>query len=402
MDLTVAPVTVPRIEHLRVRNYRVLRNVDLKSVSPLTVFVGPNGSGKSTLFDIFAFLSECFTEGLRRAWDRRGRFKELRSRNADGPILIELKYREPNRPLITYHLEIDETARGPVIGYERLQWRRREHGQPFKFLEFRHGEGVTVSGEEPDDRSERIQERLASPDVLAVNTLGQFEKHARVKALRDFITGWHLSYLSAQDPRGTPEAGPQEHLSRTGHNLANVIQYLGESNPDRLKKILDILSKRIPQLERVDAELLTDGRLLLQIKDAPFERPILARFASDGTLKMLAYLVLIYDPEPAPFIGIEEPENYLHPRLLPELVEECGLATNRTQLMMTTHSPFILNSLQPEQVRILHRGKDGYTIATRVADIQGIREMKEEGAALGDLWMEGYFGRGDPMGDKGN
>jgi len=117
---------------------------------------------------------------------------------------------------------------------------------------------------------------------------------------------------------------------------------------------------------------------------------------------MLAYLVLIYDPEPAPFIGIEEPENYLHPRLLPELVEECGLATNRTQLMMTTHSPFILNSLQPEQVRILHRGKDGYTIATRVADIQGIREMKEEGAALGDLWMEGYFGRGDPMGDKGN
>jgi predicted ATPase len=184
--------------------------------------------------------------------------------------------------------------------------------------------------------------------------------------------------------------------------LANVIQYLGESNPDRLKKILDILSKRIPQLERVDAELLTDGRLLLQIKDAPFERPILARFASDGTLKMLAYLVLIYDPEPAPFIGIEEPENYLHPRLLPELVEECGLATNRTQLMMTTHSPFILNSLQPEQVRILHRGKDGYTIATRVADIQGIREMKEEGAALGDLWMEGYFGRGDPMGDKGN
>ena len=60
-----------------------------------------------------------------------------------------------------------------------------------------------------------------------------------------------------------------------------------------------------------------------RIKDAPFDNPVLARFASDGTLKMLAYLVLLHDPEPPPFIGIEEPENFLHPRLLSELAEEC-------------------------------------------------------------------------------
>ncbi len=78
----------------------------------------------------------------------------------------------------------------------------------------------------------------------------------------------------------------------------------------------------------------------MQIKDAPFKRPVLAKFASDGTLKMLAYLTVLYDPMPPQLVGIEEPENQLHPRLLPELAEECRKAAERTQLMVTTHSPF--------------------------------------------------------------
>src|SRR5271166_5199119 len=103
-----------RIEQLRVQNYRALRSIELKDITPFTVLLGPNGSGKSTVFDVFAFLSECFTDGLRRAWDRRGRFRELRSREQDGRITFELKYREkPNRPIITYHLAIDEGPRGP-------------------------------------------------------------------------------------------------------------------------------------------------------------------------------------------------------------------------------------------------------------------------------------------------
>ncbi|HRE19171.1 MAG TPA: AAA family ATPase, partial [Rhodocyclaceae bacterium] len=91
-----------------------------------------------------------------------------------------------------------------------------------------------------------------------------------------------------------------------------------------------MLRERIPRLERVDAEPMQDGRLLLKIKDAPFEQPVLAKFASDGTMKMLAYLTVLYDPEPPRFIGIEEPENFLHPRLLPELAEECRAASDRS------------------------------------------------------------------------
>ena len=392
----------PRVEQLRVENYRALRQVELKKITPLTVLIGPNGSGKSTLFDIFSFLSECFQQGLRAAWDRRGRAKELRSRGATGPIIFELKYRErPQQPLITYHLAIDEGARGPIVVEEWLQWRRGSRGMPFRFLDFQNGQGQAVSGEMPDAEDRRIPISLRSPDLLAVNTLGQFAEHPRVAALREFITDWHVSYLSIDDTRSQPEAGPQEKFSRTGDNLSNVIQYLNEQHPQRLEEIFAQLRRRVPRLERVETEPMPDGRLLLLLKDAPFEQPVLSRFASDGTLKMLAYLVLLNDRQPPRFIGIEEPENFLHPRLLPGLSEECRAASERAQLLITTHSPDFLNGVRQDEVRVLYRDDEGYTHASRCSEIQGIPEFMDAGASLGHLWLEGYFGMGDPLVNAG-
>ena len=393
---------IPRIESLRVENYRALRGVTLSDLTPMTVLLGPNGSGKSTVFDVFNFLSECFQFGLRHAWDRRGRGKELKSRGATGPIVFELKYREQtNTPIITYHLAIDEGTKGPEVVEEWLQWRRGQKGQPFRFLEFRKGVGRAVSGELPDAEDQRKDTTLRSPDLIAVNTLGQLAEHPRVAALREFITDWYVSYLSLDQARNKPEAGPQERLNKDGGNLPNVIQYLKEQHSERLEQIFSVLRERIPRLERVEAEPMADGRLLLQIKDAPFEQPILSKFASDGTMKMLAYLTVLYDPEPPRFIGIEEPENFLHPRLLPELAEECRAAAERSQLLITSHSPFLLNAMRADEVRVLYRDDRGFTRAVRASDIEGIPEFMRAGATLGHLWMEGHFGFGDPLVNQG-
>lgn len=394
----IQPSGPARIETLRVRNYRALREVEFKRITPLMVLLGPNGSGKSTVFDVFNFLSECFQFGLRHAWDRRGRGRELKTRGESGPILIEIRYREkPRQPIITYHLAIDEKGTTPVVVEEWLQWKRGQRGRPFRFLEYREGQGRAASGEMPDEEGQRVDIPLRSADLIAVNTLGQFAEHPRVAALREFITDWYVSYLSIDDTRLQPEAGPQERLSKTGDNLPNVIQYLKEQHSARLEEIIQVLQRRVPRLERVEAEPMPDGRLLLQIKDAPFDRPVLSRFASDGTLKMLSYLTVLYDPAPPQFIGIEEPENFLHPRLLPELAEECRMATERSQLLVTTHSPFFLNSMRPEEVRVLYRDESGFTQAMRASDIEGIREFVGEGASMGHLWLEGHFGLGDPF-----
>ena len=404
MRTTVATATQPpRIERIRISNFRALRDVTFDKLGSLTVLLGPNGSGKSTVLDVFAFLSEAFTTGLRKAWDKRGRFKELRSREAKGPITFELKYREPGFPLITYHLEIDEDGKGPLVAREWLRWTRRVtgSGRPFNFLDFENGEGFAIAGEVPDQSGHRTEQRLVSRDLLAINTLGQLASHPRVSALRRFITGWYLSYLTADNTRGIPEAGPQERLSQTGDNLPNVIQFLREQHGDRLLQVLRALARRVPRLDRVDAELMADGRLLLQIKDAPFTRPVLAKWTSDGTLKMLAYLVVLFDPDPPPLIGIEEPENHLHPRLLPELAEECRAASERSQLIVTTHSPFFLDSIRPHEVWALYRDTAGYTRAKRASEIQGITDFIAAGASMGQLWLEGHLGLGDPLVDFG-
>jgi predicted ATPase len=396
------PKPPARIEYVRVQNYRALQDVEFRNVSPLMVLLGPNGSGKSTVFDVFNFLSECFQHGLRHAWDRRGRARELKTRGQRGAIVIEIKYREqPKHPLITYHLAMDESQKGPYVAEEWLQWRRGQKGRPFRFLEYREGHGRAVSGEMPDERDKRVEVPLRSADLIAVNTLGQFAEHPRVAALREFITDWYVSYLSIEDTRGQPEAGPQERLSKTGDNLPNVVQHLKEQHPQRLEKIFNTLRRRVPRLERVEAEPMQDGRLLLQIKDAPFDRPVMSRYISDGTLKMLCYLVVLMDPQPPQFIGIEEPENFLHPRLLPELTEECRAASEESQLLVTTHSPFFLNGIKPEEIRVVYRDEKGYSQAVRASDIPGVMDFVRAGASMGHLWLEGHLGVGDPLVNAG-
>ena len=334
-----------RIEYLRVQNFRALRDVEFKDLKPLTVLLGPNGSGKSSVFDVLSFLAECFDWGLRRAWDSRGRARELKSRGSNGPVTIEVKYRErPEDPLISYHLSIDELEGRPVVIREWLRWKRGRYGRPFGFLDYKQGQGHVIGGANPLSTDKRADIPLSSPDLLAVNALGRLADHPRVAALRDFIMGWYVSYLSSDSARVQPEAGPDEELTPTGDNLANVIQHLAEQHPDRLSNIFEALSRRVPRVEKVLSEMMPDGRLLLQIKDGPFDRPVLARFASDGTLKMLTYLILLYDPAPPPFIGIEVPENFLHPRLLHELAEECRAASERTQLLITT--PLVTRSFR--------------------------------------------------------
>ena len=394
--------SVPHIESFCVRNYRALRNIELKQLKPLSVFLGANGSGKSTLFDVFAFLAECFADGLRHALDEREGFKELRTRGCDGPIAFELKYREePGTPIITYHLSINENAEGPFVETEWLQWRRGSRGKHVRFLNFHHGKGSVIPGETPDKTDKPIHEQLDDPTTIAASMFGQSTHHPRVSALRRFITDWYLSDLSTDATRQATNDGLQKRLSTTGDNLPNVIQYLQERYPERLEKIISSLSNQVPRLEKVDTELMMSGRRRLQIKDAPFEQPILAKFASDGTLKLLSYLTLFHDPQPPQLIGIEEPENYLHPRLLTGLVGACIEALMCSQFIITTHSPRFVNELSADEVWILYRDEQGFTVCKRASDMLGIEHLLDAGAKLGQLWMEGFFEFGDPLTNAG-
>jgi predicted ATPase len=296
--------------------------------------------------------------------------------------------------LVTYRLRLDEENSSPVVVEEVLRWSTAPgSGAPRDILSFRRGEGRLYD----EARGVSTDEKLDSSDLLAVSTLGGLARYPQVSHLRRFISGWYLSYLGGGTKRTVPEAGPQARLSETGDNLPNVVQYLTEQHPGRLAEILRVLAERVPQLERVDTELLADGRLLLRFKDAPFDEPVLAKYASDGTLKLLAYLTVLYDPAPPPIVGIEEPENFLHPRLLHVLAEEARGAAGRSQLLVTTHSPYFVDALRPKELWVLYRDDDGFARTVRASDMKRVVAQTYAGGLLGNLWMEGYFEAGDPL-----
>ncbi|NKI87603.1 putative ATPase [Hymenobacter sp. 1B] len=216
-------------------------------------------------------------------------------------------------------------------------------------------------------------------------------------AVIDTLKSYRYIHLTDDHLKGYSDAGPREKLSPNGDNLPNVLYYLHTKHPETLAKITAQMRRWVPSLADIVPEITSDERILLRFKDAEFEKPLPAQYMSDGTMRLAALLTLLYEPDAAGLLGIEEPENELHPQLLAGLAEELIDAAERRQLLVATHSPALLNALAPEQVWILHRGADGYTQATRVADLPGIPAMVEEGSPLGYLWSRNFFDVGNPL-----
>ena len=393
-----------KIESIRLKNYKVFRDVNLIDIPSFLVVVGANGSGKSTLFDVFGFLHDCLKGNVRQALDSRGRFQEVLSRDADdGTILIEIQYRmliTGVERLVTYSLEIGERAGVPFVQREILRYKRGRYGSPFRFLDFANGEGFAITNEEDFNKSDEDLDRelqKVAPDTLAIKGLGQFERFKAATAFRKLIESWHVSDFHISAARGRKEAaGESEHLSESGENLPLVARYLFEQNPRAFQTILDTMARRVPGIRSVEPKLMDDGYLTLRFQDGSFKTPFLDRYVSDGTIKMFAYLVLLHDPKPHPLLCVEEPENQLYPKLMAELAEEFRLYANRGgQVFVSTHSPDFLNSAALEEVCWLVK-KNGATEIRRARDNEQIRAYMAEGDQMGYLWKQGFFEGADP------
>ncbi|MDY7573135.1 AAA family ATPase [Actimicrobium sp. CCI2.3] len=403
------------IEGFRVQNYRALRDVTLGRLSaqktgapltPFTVVIGKNGVGKSTLFDAFGFIADCLTHDVETACDMkdRGGFERLHSAETDAPIRFEIYYREASgeRP-ITYELSIglDDTGR-PFVESELLKQRRKnsKSGQPFPFLRLTRGTGHVWAGEvavqldgEEDNGKEAVE--LTDLRQLGIATLGTLKEHPRIKRFRDFLKGWYLSYFYPDAARSLPSAGPQKHLNSHGDNIGNVVQFMEREHKARFATILQRIADKIPGVSSISTKVTDDKRVLLQFNDGAFADPFFAQQMSDGTLKVFAYLLLLEDPEPPPFICIEEPENGLYHKLLETLaIEFRAHATgkkNAPQIFVTTHQPYFVDALSPEEVWILEKGIDGYSTVRRVSDMEIVRNLVAEGLPLGGLWYSDYL-----------
>lgn len=425
-----------QINGFRVKNYKALKDVTVgklwnnnsEPLTPLTAVIGKNGAGKSSLFDAFGFISDCLKVGVEDACESRGGYHKIFSKgqNITEPMEFEIYYREGgnDRP-ITYEFAIalDETDR-PFVLKERLRQRRngQDRGWPFSFLVLNSGEGIvwkgeTVgqlikedknilfdtqaliskieSGQETEETNETEVVRLDDKRKLGITTLGALKQHPRIAAFRRFIESWYLSYFTPDAARSLPLAGAQKHLDVHGDNLANVVQFMQREQPKRFQGILDRIAKKIPGLEKIDTEVTEDRRLLLRFYGKGFTDPFYAQQMSDGTLKIFTYMLLMEDPEPHAFICIEEPENGLYHKLLEILATEFREhATGKkgsSQIFITTHQPYFVNALEPDEVWVLEKQDDGFSTIHRASDDLLVKNMVEQGLPLGGLWYSNYL-----------
>lgn len=393
-----------KIESIRLKNFKVFRDVHLTDMPPFVVVVGANGAGKTTLFDVFGFLHDCLKSNVRQALDSRGRFKEVLSKDSlDDTILIEIQYRMPIAGidrLVTYSLEIGEKGNVPYVKREVLRYKRGRYGSPYRFLDFTNGQGFAITNEEefnkPDEELEREFQAVA-PDTLAIKGLGQFERFKAANAFRQLMESWHVSDFHINAARGRKEAaGDSEHLSETGDNLPLVARFLFEQHPNEFQNILETMARRVPGVHAIEPLLMDDGYLTLRFQDGSFKTPFLDRYVSDGTIKMFAYLVLLHDPNPHPLLCVEEPENQLYPKLMPELAEEFRLYAQRGgQVLVSTHSPNFLNAVELDEVYWLVK-QEGATQIRRAKDDPQISAYMADGDKMGYLWNQGFFEGADP------
>ncbi|NCQ87262.1 MAG: AAA family ATPase [Microcystis aeruginosa W13-18] len=388
-----------KIVSIKITNYRIFKNIHIRDIPPFCVIIGANGTGKSTLFDIFGFLRDALKNNIRQALQIRGGYKEVITRGQEKEdIEIELQFRmkiSDTERLVTYILRIGQEENRPMIKREILRYKRGEHGAPFHFLDFQRGQGYAITNEEdfskPDKELDREEQKLESNDILALKGLGQFQRFKAATAFRSLIENWHISDFHISEARGSKEISYAEHLSPTGDNMATVAQYIYQQYPQIFQQILERMKQRVPGISSVEAKETEDGRLILRFQDQAFKDPFIDRYVSDGTMKMFAYLILLFDPNPHPLLCVEEPENQLYPTLLKELAEEFAHYSYRGgQVFVSSHSPDFINAVPLASIFWLIKSQ-GITQIHRATDSEILKNLVAEGDLPGYLWNQGWF-----------
>ena len=403
-----------KIEGIEIKNYGPLRNVILgktrthqneKALSNLVTIIGPSGDGKSTLADVFGFIADCLEMGVEAACDagNRGGYEKLISQGAKDPISFEIYYRETyNSKPITYQLDIDVDNMGrPYVKEERLRQRVEKRGWPRSFLHLQDGKGYafegTEGGQDDDGKitGKKIEVELTDIRKPGIVTLGAMKQYSRIEKFLQFLKSWYLCYFSPNAARKIQTSAPAPYLDRIGSNINNVAQYMYRENKKDFEKVLKEIQTKLPGIRKIEPLKLENGQITLRFWEVGFDEPFYSPRMSDGTLKLFAYYLLLHEKNPRQLVFIEEPENGLYHHYLAKLAEEMKKSVGNgymKQLFVTTHSPFFVNALLPDDVWVLSKDENGFSTVKRASEYNFVQELAEEGVELGDMWYSQYFG----------
>jgi predicted ATPase len=351
-----------RILQLEIEGYRSLRRQEWKP-GHLNVVIGPNGSGKSNLLSVIEMLGHCANGRLGKfvqreggmaplVWD--GQAEQIRVRAKMSPID---PYRDETRDALTYDVTLGRlgTSSAYRIAYEVLgnfyKVELGEQEQPFKLLERDPRHAVVFSME--DQRFEAPPDSVAEEEPLLSAAGGPFAANQFAGRFRDEVAAWGV-YQGFHTHREAPVRQPAVARSETrvqpdGQNLVSVLHTLYTGDRDFKNELNTAMRSAFSDdFEELVFPPAADQRVQLRVRWKSLHREQSAADLSDGTLRFLYLLAIFANPKPPALMAIDEPETGLHPSMLPIVAEYARDAANRTQVILTTHSPEFLDTFGQE------------------------------------------------------
>ncbi|MFF1962157.1 AAA family ATPase [Streptomyces sp. NPDC058232] len=396
-----------RLLHLTVENFRTLTRVELP-LKPLTVMVGPNAAGKSNVLHVFEFLADISRSGIDASLEALGGYPEVSYRGgARSPASMRIGV----QGMWTEHATESEPDSYDIS----LLYRRRAHGELDEYVLSRNERFVqhprpdgpavielqrtaaSVSSQEPANRqTERLvvgrmdsalHTKLAlpsnAPSLTAMQTLSEHLRDIRV---------FDVDVRAARRP--SPIGFPGLLLANDASNLADFLMEL-RGEDDVWEALMDDIRTVLPHIEDIEVRPVTGrgDRVTVLLKERGLRGTTRLADASFGTIRLLCLLTLFHDPHPPVMTCIEEIDHGIHPHALELLALRLREASERTQFLVTTHSPVFVDRLEPEEFVVCERDDLGRSRIPAISTerIHSIIEASE-GLPLGELWFSGSVG----------
>jgi predicted ATPase len=357
------------IRKLRIKNYKSLKDVELE-LDKFNVLIGPNASGKSNFLDCFDFVSEIAQGSIDNVFDKRGSYEHMVF-GGEGSIELSVEFLldgKPSEYFISFS-DKDIVKEKLTVG-EEIMDRDQEEAR----------EGVR-------DEMRKMEGQL-TPGYSLIYTFGS-KKYPQILKTKEYLSSWKSYNFITSEMRKTYSARRNLVLEKNGGNLAQVLLSLHNERPKMFDKIENMLTQAIPQIDELLTPLTEGGDTYVAVREKGFDTPFDYFRVSDGTLKLLAYITAIASIEPK-LVCFEEPENFIHPRLLELLVEI--LKKSDKQILLSTHSPYLVDWVEPEDVIIVEK-EEKETVAKRIKRVDKLKIKKHlEEIGLGELLYSGEVG----------
>jgi len=392
---------------LSVKNYKSLRDVTVR-LGPLNVLVGPNGSGKSNLLDVIQFLGDSAREDLVPALERRQGFRRVYFRGrTKGALLIQVKahvtsYAHKGAP-DEYTLSLgapvwfeDETTALHAV---------LKRSENFSFKRFKgRGRRITISGVKAElietyGEKEKTRDFALRKDSLGLSTLPRLSPAQggnEVRKMADLFSTFRVFDVDARVARQPSAVSSSPKLQPDASNLAAFLHYLSQEE-ELFEQLQEDARAIVPGLERIHLRKVGGAAeaVVIELEESGLKGRTTLAEASFGTVRALALLAMLYDPNPPLLTCVEEIDHGFHPYVFDRLVERLRWASKRTQFLIATHSPSLVNRLRADELIVCER--DPKTGASRIpaVDPEEVRAMEERAKGrlrLGELWFTGSLG----------